>query len=537
MNRTMDRRSFLRLGLGAGVALAIPAALIGCSSEEDAPSATATNEGAATGTGTADATAAAEATRGPSTGTLRISEPFLPATIDVDAGGQFNILSLGMSETLFRYTSDLRTEPWLATSLERVDDLTWKVQLRDDVTFWDGSPMDADAVVTSFQRMFEKQPGTADLLPPDSELTADGYMLTIKTPRPIGLMERNLAAAQLAVKKAISDEDVLYTGPFRATAFTARDSITLEAYPAYRGGPAWVERIEGRQVGDTAARTLAVQAGDVEIAQALLPADVPTLEAAGLAVSVAPWARQHMLIVNVNRAPLSDVAVRRALSLVVDRQLLVDTVLDGVGEAAFGIAPASIGLDVTATHSFDPAEAASVLDAAGWVAGDDGIREKDGQRLAFKLGTYPGRAELEQFAVAILDMAKAVGMELTIEQFEDVEKALASNEFDVTTYSIGSAAFGDVSRLLSILYVPSARNPERYDNPEVTSRFQQYLETADPAEHARLLREMEELIGADIPVIPLVNPFQVVASSTQVTGFEVHPLDSYKYHADIRLQA
>jgi peptide/nickel transport system substrate-binding protein len=533
---TLNRRTFLRLGAGAGFAILLPGALIGCS-DDDADSAPA-----ATGTPTASptqaaATATAAALRGPSAGTLRIAEPFLPATIDVDAGGQFNILSLGMSETLFRLTPELQTEPWLAESLTKVDDLTWTVKLREDVTFWDGSPMDADAVKASFERMFEKQPGTADLLPPDSELTADGYTLTIKTTGPVGLMERNLAAAQLAVKKAISDEEVLYTGPFRPTAFTARDSITLEAYPDYRGGPAWVATIEGRQVGDTAARTLAVQAGDIEIAQALLPADVETLRSAGLEVSTAPWARQHMLIVNVTRTPLDDVAVRQALSLVIDRQLLVDTILEGVGEAAYGIAPASIGLDITETQPFDAAEAARVLDAAGWETGSDGIRSKGGQRLAFKLGTYPGRAELEQFAIAILDMTKAIGMELTIEQFEDVEKALAENTFDVTTYSIGSAAFGDISRLLSILYVPSGRNTDRYDNPEVTSRFQSYLATADPAEHARLLAEMEELIAEDIPVIPLVNPFQVVAFSDKVQGFSVHPMDSYKYHADIRLEA
>jgi len=531
--RTYDRRSFLKLGAGAGLALIVPGVLIGCSSDEDAA-----EQPAMSVTGAAATATPVEVTlRGPSAGTLRIAEPFLPATLDVDAGGQFNILSLGMSETLFRLTPELATEPWLAESLEQVDDLTWKVTLRDDVTFWDGSPMDAAAVKASFERMFEKQPGTADLLPPASVLTAEGFVLTIQTPTVVGLMERNLAAAQLAVKKAVSDEEILYTGPFRPTAFTARETVTLEAYPGYRGGPAWSAQIEGRQVGDTAARTLAVQAGDIEIAQALLPADIATLEAAGLQVSAAPWARQHMLIVNVTRAPLSDVAVRRALSLVIDRQLLVNSFLEGVGEPAYGIAPASIGIAVTDTQPFDAAAAARVLDEAGWTLGADGIRVKEGQRLAFKLGTYPGRAELEQFAVAILDMAKAIGMELTIEQFEDVEKALAANEFDVTTYSIGSAAFGDISRLLSILYVPSGRNTDRYANPEVTSRFLQYLGTADPAAHSRLLAEMEALIGEDIPVIPLVNPYQVVAFSAAVEGFSVHPMDSYKYHADIRLRA
>jgi peptide/nickel transport system substrate-binding protein len=188
-------------------------------------------------------------------------------------------------------------------------------------------------------------------------------------------------------------------------------------------------------------------------------------------------------------------------------------------------------------HRTAPDQARQLLDAAGWRPGPDGIRSKDGRRLAFKLGTYAGRAELEQFAVAILDMAKAAGIDVSIEKLQDVEQALAANAFDATMYSIGSAAFGDVSRLLATLYTPSPRNKDRYSNERVNAAFAQYVQSSDASQQARLFADMQRMIGEDVPIIPLVNPFQVVAYSKKVRDFKVHPLDSYKYTELMRLDA
>ncbi len=529
----VSRSEFLRIATRAGFLLGTPGLLAACAAPQEPERTTALASPSA-----APGTPQVAATRGPSRGELRVSEPFLPATLDPDVGtASFNLMSLGVCESLMRYTETLRVEPWIAKSLDRVDDLTWRVVLRDDVTFWDGTRVDAEAVRASFVRTMEKAPGTADLLPRDTVFTADGQTLTIRTPMPVGMMRNNLAAPNLAIKKVAGDQFVC-TGPFRPTAFTARESIALEAYAGYRGGPPALARITARQLADTAARSLAVQAGDMDVAQALLPSDVSKLRLAGVQVDPAPWARQHMIVLNPTREPLNDVAVRRALSLLVDRKGLIDAVLDGVGEVAQAIAPASIGIaGLVDAHRTAPDEAKRVLDAAGWRPGPDGVRVKDGKRLAFKLGTYSGRAELEQFAVAILDMAKAAGMELSIEKLADVEQALASNAFDSTMYSIGSAAFGDVSRLLATLYTPSPRNKDRYSNERVNAAFGRYIQSSDAAEQARLFGEMQRAIGDDVPIVPLVNPYQVVAYSKKVRDFKPHPLDSYKYTEATRLDA
>jgi peptide/nickel transport system substrate-binding protein len=281
---------------------------------------------------------------------------------------------------------------------------------------------------------------------------------------------------------------------------------------------------------------LALQAGDVDVAHALLPSDVARLKSGPLQVFTSPWARQHMLILNTRAAPLDDVNVRKAYSLAIDREALRTGVMEGVGAAAYGFSPEDIGhKNVIRTQKFDRAEAQRLLDAAGWTMTSSGFREKAGQRLAFKIGTYSGRAELEQFAVVIKDQAKAIGIDLEIEKYQDVETNLAQNAFQSTTYSIGSAAFGDLSQLISTLYVPSARNKDRYDNPQVTALFKDYVTTSETAKQADLLKQMQELIGQDVPVVYLYNPAQIVGASAKLKGYTPHPLERDKYTPDMYL--
>ncbi|MEJ5221910.1 MAG: ABC transporter substrate-binding protein [Tepidiforma sp.] len=479
------------------------------------------------------------ARRGPSSGTMRFAEPFLAASLDADSGSSaaYNLQAVGAAECLARFSSSLQLEPWIAARFDRVDDLTWKITLRDDVTFWDGSPCDAAAVRDSLLRTIEKQPATADRLPKDTQFSASGYELTVKTPKPLGLLPAFLADATFAIKKALPGDQFLYTGPFRVTAFTAREAMTLEAYEGYRGGPAWVRTLQFRQVADTNARSLAVQSGDVELAQALLPSDVERLKSAGLQVYVASWARQHMIVLNVKAAPFDDPAVRRAFALAIDRQAMVKGIMEGAATPAYAFAPDGVGHeDLIDIQKFDAAEARRLLDAAGWKPGSDGVREKNGQRLAFKINTYAGRAELEQAAVVAVDMLKAVGMEASIEKVADIEKTIGENAFQAAAYSIGPAGFGELSRAIGLLYVPSSRNKDRYSNPTVNAAYDDYISTSDEARRKAALKTIQEQLASDVPIVYLFNPKQVVATAKKVKNFTPHPLDSYRVTPDIKLE-
>ncbi len=335
-----------------------------------------------------------------------------------------------------------------------------------------------------------------------------------------------------------ADGNPIYTGPFVSADWIAQQSMTLQANSSYWAGAPAVRTIFVRYIPDVSACVLALQAGDVDIAHALLPSDVAPLQAAGFQVFSFPFGRQDDMLLNVNRAPLDDVSVRRAIALAVDREALLNGVMNGVGTTATGLAPENLGLaGVLSTQQFDSAQARAVLDGAGWLPGGDGIRTKNGQRLAFKLGAYASRAELGPLTVALKDQLRSVGIEVSLETFSDINTTVATNAFDATLYSYGVAPFGDLGGgAIATLYTPSGTNKDRYSNPQVNAAFGQYNQTSDPAQRQSLLSTIQTLVGQDVPVVYLVNPNQIVTASPRVVGYVPHPLENYKIDLTLRIR-
>jgi peptide/nickel transport system substrate-binding protein len=463
-------------------------------------------------------------------GVLNVAENQFPTSLDADVGfAGYSLMSYGIAEALMRVTPDMRVVPWLASSLDQVDDHTWRVSIRDGVTFSDGTPVDAEAVKSSLLRSLDKQPGAVALIPSGTTLSAEGQVLTIQLPTAVGGLPSNLASYSLTIKKLDADGNPLYTGPFSYADWVAQQSMTLNAYSGYWAGPSGIRTIYVRYIPDVSARVLALEAGDVDIAHALLPTDVAPLESAGFHVYNFPFGRQDDVLLNLTRPPLDDVNVRRAIAYAIDRNALVSGVMNGSATPATGFAPDDIGLSgVIPTQQFDPVQAASALDAAGWRQGADGVRTRNGQPLTFKLGAYISRAELAPLAVAIKDQLRAIGIDVTLETFSDINTTVATNAFDATLYSYGVAPFGDLGGAVGLLYTPSATNKDRYGNPQVNALFARYNQTSDSAQRETLLGDMQTLIGQDVPVVYLVNPNQIVATSSRVVGYTPHPLENYK---------
>ena len=466
-------------------------------------------------------------------GELRVGENLLLQSLDSNLAANGSATSgLGISETLFRVSPTMQFEGWIASRLDAIDTLTWRVTLREDVTFHDGSPVDAEAVRSSLETSMAAQPGTTSIIPAGTTFTASGYTLDIRTPVPVGSMASSLAAFNFAIRKTAADGSILYTGPFVPADFVERQSLTLVAYPGYRDGGAKTARILVRSIQDVNTRVLALQAGDIDIAHALLPSDMPKLRAGGFQVHAFPFGRQNALILNVNRAPLDDVNVRRAVALAIDRDALVAGVMDGAATPAYALAPDTLGLQgLVNTQYYAPDEASALLDAAGWLAGADGIRVKNGQRLQFTIGSYAQRAELGPLATAMRDQLLDVGIEVPLEVYSDINKTVAENSFDAIMYSFITVPYGDVNRALLSLYTPSGTNKDRYSNPQVNALFQEYNQTQDSAQRLQLVGQIQTLIGQDSPVVHVVNPYQVSATSARVQNFLTHPLETYKVDA------
>jgi peptide/nickel transport system substrate-binding protein len=237
---------------------------------------------------------------------------------------------------------------------------------------------------------------------------------------PRHLLDGSDAAALTAYSRA-----PLGTGPFRITEFVSADHVTAERNPSYRvTGRPYLDRIFFRFVSSVDAAKAQLRAGEVDAALSLNEADAAELErepeiriASAISPSVETLAFDFARTGDPT-APhpvLGDAAMRRALLLATPKERIVERLLlgrtrPGTSELPIGwAAPARLAQD-----SYDPDRAKRLLDGAGWVAGADGIRAKDGTRAAIRVVSTTGNRLREQIEQVLVDEWRAIGVELSI---------------------------------------------------------------------------------------------------------------------------
>lgn len=505
----------------------------------DAAIAAPTTAAALTTTPAADAPTSAPATPAPAaptaapvatgSGELRIGTGLNIVTSLIASQGQngFNMITYGAGETLLRLTPEQQLEPWLAEAVERTDERTWTVTLREGVTFHDGSPLTAQSVADSFASSWANLPSAATFVPSDTQvLVQDDRTLTFTTPEPLGSFRYSLASWNFVIHKAPVNDISIMTGPYRPASLVVDQEFVLERYADYWGGAGALERIRVILLPDANARALALQSGDVDMLTNVSPDIARSLPDDIERVSV-PGTRMHHMILNNTRAPFDDRSVREAASLAIDREALVLATLDGQGKAAVNLYPASIGVPLIEAQRTDVAQAQSLLDAAGWAPGADGVRVKDGQRLEVQLYTYPGRAEITQMAVAIQAMLGEVGFAVTVEEVSDIVGTIEGGEFQASMFSIGVQS--------DPLYMPAFTLTEKgswnyggYRNATIEELVTQLRAEDDPQTRNDLARQVQEQVRADTPTIYLASPPLITAfRQGRVVGFTPNPNDLY----------
>ena len=525
-------RSLLTL-VGFGLLLLM---LVGCSSPSDEPVAptatTPANSPAESPMAATDQPSTPEATATPTArvpeGELRVGMglPGFPAGFDPLTFGSYAAVRFGVGETLTRLTPEITIEPWLAESVEPVTPTTWQVNLRDGVTFQDGSPLTAQDVAACFREVIDGRPSAAAFIPQETEIVAvDARTVTFTTPSPIGAFPNNLANSNFPVFKR-DGEAVYYTGPYKVAEFETDTSATLEAYTGHWDGPPPLATIRLRVVSDTQAQLLGVQAGDLDMATSLVPE-----EATGLPdeveAHVVPGLRLNMVIFNFDRPIFADKAVREAFALGIDRDAINTAVFDGQGEAATALFPTNVaGFDVIHTQSTDVERAAQLLDEAGWVMGSDGVRVKDGERLSFELPCTGATAAL--IGVVIQAQLSPLGFDI-----QPLNRAgydwLFASDFEATVSSTNTLPTGDPGYFFNVQLAEGANfNFGKYANSEFDALIDQLRVEPDPAERNRLSREVQEILGEDFAFATVaISPRVEAIRADKVTNYTLHPSDLY----------
>lgn len=533
------KKRFLTLGLIAG--FAIPLAACGGTGGSDTSSQTTTADSTATTTAAAaTTTAASSSSSGKKTfvyGTTGYGIDMLDnGTNPHDGYMGWSALRYGVGETLFKFSDAMTPEPWLATAYEFVDDTHVKITLRDDVTFSSGRKMDGAAVKECLDDLIavhDRAPGDLKI----KEITADGQTITIETDGPTPALINYLCdpyGCIIDMQVPEKDSIVVGTGPFIAVKVTD-DQMDLVKNENYWGGEVKTDELTVKGFTDGNTLTAGLQSGEIDATYGLPYSSYPLFENnSAYTIDYCETSRQFFGKMNYN-SPKMDEAVRKAISMGIDKEGFVTALLEGHGATSVGPFPASFefGDSTVTADSYDPEGAKKLLDDAGWTVGSDGIREKDGQKLSINWLTYSGRMELPLLAESAQATLKDIGIDVQINIAENHKELWKNGDFDIYVSAMVTAPTGDPEYFFTTHALKdSASNYEGYNNDKLNELAATLHTTFDESERAKIATEMSQIILDDHYMVFASHLQMGIVKAAGVTGIEPHPCDYYEITAD-----
>jgi peptide/nickel transport system substrate-binding protein len=461
-----------------------------------------------------------------------------PNNLDLRVGTDAQSERIGalVFDALVRKDEHYNLKPWLATSWEQPDPLTWVFHLRDGVRFHNGQPLTADDVVWTIESLID--PGYGGLITSKSGAFAsvlraearDRLTVVVHLKHPDAGLLFNMSDGLFGVvPKGSGREFGLHpvgTGAFQFVSAVEDKEVLVERNPDYWAGSPKLEKIRFAVVPDAITTALELQKGSGDIESNAITLDMvhALRDAPNLATETSPGSVVVYMNFNVQDAVLKDKRVRQAIACAIDRQAIVDALWRGKAALASSLLPprhwARAADADLAQYPHDPARAKALLDAAGFPAGPDGVR----LHVTLKTSTD----ETTRLMAAILQQQlRGAGIDLQIRSAEfgtfyaDVTKGAfqiyalrwigVNEDPDIFRYAYGSASFP-----------PKGANRGRYANPRVDALLEAAAAAADQAVRRKDYIEVQQILAEDLPGIPLWYPDNEVIHNRRLLG--VNPI-------------
>lgn len=246
-------------------------------------------------------------------------------------------------EPLIWASKDMKKEPWLATSWEAIDETTWVFTLREDVTFHNGKPMTADAVKFSFDERLTAGGGWAQSwlhVTPEGVTKIDDTTIEFTTTGPYPTFPGTIAHPYVAIQHPDKKENnsPIGTGAYKVEEIEKGQYIKVSSFEDYWKGPPTTENLTYREITDPTTRVLTLKNNEVDVAFELPRGKVKSLQNADETNATTHLdAAAVYFNINTAKSPTDDIKLRQALNYAVPQKLIVETVLEGVGEPARGL--------------------------------------------------------------------------------------------------------------------------------------------------------------------------------------------------------
>jgi len=454
---------------------------------------------------------------------------------------------------------DQTLAPWLATSWEISSDRRqYTFTLRQGVVFHDGTTFDAAAVKANFDRILDPANALASLpeIGPFSGATVlSPTQVRLEFSAPFEPFLYNLSSTNLAMVSPAAvakygksfSQNPVGTGPFKFVSLVPGHEIRLAKNPDYQwapanaahSGPAYLDTLTFTNVPEQLTRVAALQSGQVQgadlipsqnIAQFKTDPDFQFLQ------KNLPGTNFAMAL-NVDKAPWNDFDVRNAVRLSLNIDEIVRVIYLGTIERAWSpLSPNLFGSaepDLRGSWKPDPAQARAILDSKGWVPGGDGIRVKNGQRLAISFIDANGNREQRLDVIHLVRrQLNETGIDLAVdsEAFGTFFTKIAHDEFD----AVGVSQYAPDPDVLRYSFVPQFRAPydgTRANDPLLNQWLIAAAAEGDPVQRAKLYAQAQTRIVNQVYAIPIYIERYNLALATSTRGVALDAHGFPVYHA------
>lgn len=452
-----------------------------------------------------------------------------------------------MNENLVSRDYDGVIQPGLAESWEISEDgLTYSFTLREGVKFHSGKDFTSEDVKYTFERWKgnESSPTAYTIDPVDSVDTPDPLTAVFTLSQPYNIFLDQLSGAwavmlnQEAVEKAGDNYGLSVvdgTGPFKLVSWDRNQRIVMERFDEYawgapifeNAGPAHLEGVEIRVIPEAATRMAEFQAGNVHIVQDVPAADVARLQG-GPDVTIVEYDQLQTTYLGMNmaKAPTDDIAVRQAMNYAINKEEIVEGAYFGLGTPArTHLHPNTPNfwkesLDIAPT--FDPDKAKQLLDEAGWVEGDGGIREKDGTRLEMPFWVINDTETVLQAQIIEQQLAK-VGIQVKTIQYEESAWFEAARSGEQVAFTIG-VFYENADNLYFYFHSRQIPAPNRFsfDDPEVDAWLDESRSNPDQDAVVEAYHNVQQRLIEQAPNVPLIHTLGTLGQGNNVHGVKVH---------------
>lgn len=531
---SLSRRSALALGIGLPAAMTMAAC------------------GAAGGAGEA---ASGEPQQG---GTLTYLEPQTWDTLYPPAGGFYpngGVLNNITDRLLHQDPETLELEPWIAAALPEVneDATEYTFTLREDATYSDGTPIDAENVVKNFD-LYGR--GDADRALTVSEainnydhgevIDATTVRFHFSAPAP-GFAQAvstiNSGLLSSATLDRSSEEfgpgnatDIIGSGPFVVDAEEIGTQLTLTVREDYDWAPASLEHtgrahldaIDIVVAAEDSVRVGTVTSQQAHIARQIEAPDEPQFETEGLSLHAASTGGvTNSLSFRFRDPALDDIRTRQALIAAIDRQAIIDTLFTDSYPLATGVlATTALGyVDTSEHYAHDPEEAAALLDEAGWQAGADGTRSKDGEPLALTFNEALPQPRSREVVTLIQEQLAELGIDVQLLPGDQATQDAARTEpgtLQVYHSMVGRADYDVIKSQFSSDNrdaLLSGYPDESVGDEELDELLAQIASTPEEEGRAEASAAAQAHLAEQAYVLPLFEEPQVFGFIDAVQGF------------------